>query len=202
MQYTHWLRKNGTIATARRSVLTGKTTGELVLMAETRKLLQLLLHSKTECVSPDLRDNIQMLLRVRLRRTAPFLPLHEEQRIAWLDEHTHIDCHTDLGAAFTAGTSYRVHCNDCPTSHIIDRQTMHGGTEEVLITGNELIINIIDNCSLIHAFCHATLPKTLDIYATHPLQTLIAHFTIPPAPDITQVYPSTYAKLKNELTAL
>lgn len=202
MPHTHWLRKNGTIATARRSALTGKTPAELVLMAETRKLLQLLLHSKQESVSPDLRAAIEAILRARLRRTAPFLPLNDEQRIAWLDEVTHISCHTDLDTSFTAGSNYRVLCNDCPTSHIIDRQTMHGVTEEVLITGNEFLINIADNHTRIHTFCHADLPETPDIHARHPLATLVAHFTIPPAPDITQVYPSTYAKLKNELAAL
>jgi hypothetical protein len=202
MQHTHWLRKNGTIATATRSVLNGKTPAELVLMAETRKLLQLLLHSQTEHISPELRENIQMMLRVRLRRTAPFLPLNNEQRIAWLDEHTHIDCRLDLGDSFTAGSTYRVACQDLPTSHIIDRQTMHGIAEEVLISGNELVIHISDNHSRIHTFCHTSLPDDPFVQAHHPLETLIAHFTIPAAPDITQVYPSTYAKLKAQLAAL
>lgn len=202
MPHTHWLRKNGTIATARRSALSGKTPAELVLMAETRKLLQLLLHSEQESVSPDLRAAIEAMLRARLRRTAPFMPLNDEQRIAWLDEVTHITCRLDLGDCFTAGSTYRVACQDSPTSHIIDRQTMHGVAEEVLITGNELVINIADNLSRIHTFCHTSLPDDPGIHAQHPLETLVAHFTIPPAPDITQVYPSTYAKLKAQLAAL
>jgi hypothetical protein len=202
MPHTHWLRKNGTIATARRSALSGKTPAELVLMAETRKLLQLLLHSEQESVSPDLRAAIEAMLRARLRRTAPFMPLNDEQRIAWLDEVTHITCRLDLCDSFTTGSTYRVACQDSPTSHIIDRQTMHGVAEEVLITGNELVINIADDHARIHTFCHTSLPDDPGIHARHPLATLVAHFTIPPAPDITQVYPSTYAKLKNELAAL
>ncbi len=83
MNYTHWLRKNATIATTRRSALTGKPPAELVLMAKTRKLLQLLLHSKQENISPDLRATIKAMLRARLRRTAPFKLLNDEQRIAW-----------------------------------------------------------------------------------------------------------------------
>ena len=202
MNYTHWLRKNGTIATTRRSALTGKTPAELVLMAETRKLLQLLLHSKQENISPDLRTAIEAMLRARLRRTAPFTPLNDEQRIAWLDEVTHITCRLELGDSFTAGSTYRVLCNDCPTSHIINRQTIQGGYEEVLISGNELVIKIDDDQKRIHTFCHASLPDEPGIHARHPLAILVAHFTVPQAPDITQVYPSTYAKLKAQLEAL
>jgi hypothetical protein len=202
MPHTHWLRKNGTIATARRSALSGKTPAELVLMAETRKLLQLLLHSEQESVSPDLRTAIEAILRARLRRTAPFMPLNEQQRIAWLDEVTHISCCADLDDSFTAGSTYRVVCQDSPTSHIIDRQTMHGVAEEVLITGNELVIHIADDHARIHTFCHTSLPDEDGIHARHPLESLIAHFTIPPAPDITQIYPATFAKLKAQLAAL
>jgi len=202
MPHTHWLRKNGTIATARRSALSGKTPAELVLMAETRKLLQLLLHSEQESVSPELRTAIEAILRARLRRTAPFMPLNEEQRIAWLDEVTHITCRTDLDDSFTAGSTYRVVCQDSPTSHIIDRQTMHGVAEEDQITGNELVIHIADDHARIHTFCHTSLPDEDGIHARHPLASLIAHFTIPPAPDITQIYPATFAKLKTQLAAL
>ena len=202
MPHTHWLRKNGTIATARRSALSGKTPAELVLMAETRKLLQLLLHSEQESVSPELRTAIEAILRARLRRTSPFMPLNEEQRIAWLDEVTHISCRTDLDDAFTAGSTYRVVCQDSTTSHIINRQTMHGVAEEDQITGNELVIHIADNHTRIHTFCHTSLPDEDGIHARHPLASLIAHFTIPPAPDITQVYPATFAKLKAQLAAL
>jgi hypothetical protein len=202
MNYTHWLRKNGTIATTRRSALTGKTPAELVLMAETRKLLQLLLHSKQENISPELRAAIEAMLRTRLRRTAPFRPLNDEQRIAWLDEVTHIVCRLELDDAFTTGSTYRVLCNDCPTSHIIDRQTIHGGYEEVLITGNEMLINIADDQQRIHTFCHASLPDEAGVYARHTLTTLTTHFAVPQALDITQVYPSTYAKLKAQLEAL
>jgi hypothetical protein len=202
MPHTHWLRKNGTIATARRSALSGKTPAELVLMAETRKLLQLLLHSEQESVSPDLRAAIEAMLRARLRRTAPFMPLNEEQRIAWLDEVTHISCRTDLDDSFTAGSTYRVVCQDSPTSHIIPADASCAAAEEVLITGNELVIHIADDHARIHTFCHTSLPDEDGIHARHPLASLIAHFTIPPAPDITQIYPATFAKLKAQLAAL
>jgi hypothetical protein len=200
--YAYWLRKDGTIATARASPLTGKTPQELVLMAETRRLLQLILHSHREETSPELAATIDSLLRARLRRTSPFMELSEIQRIAWLDEITHVECSTNLGAGFIAGDHYRVACMDIPTNQIIDRQRMDGGTEEVLITGNELIVTIRDQGKRIHAFTHIDLPITLKVHERHEMQALLDHFVIPPAPDITKVFPATYNKYKAALAAL
>lgn len=199
--HNYWLRPNGKIATANPSPLNGKTPQELVIMAETRQLLQLILRTPGEA-SPDLATLIETLLRSRLRRTAPLTELTPTQRIAWLDEHTHIQCVAPLGDAFTPGESYRVKCMDIPTSHIVDRQTLRGSTEEVLVTGRELLIAILDARRRPHGFAHTPVPATIKLHALHHTETLIAHFHVPEAKDITQVFPSTYKKHLAALTAL
>jgi hypothetical protein len=205
-RYHYWLRPNGNIATSTPSPLNGKSLHELIIMAETRRLLQLLIHSKREETSPDLITTIEALLRSRLRRTSPFLPLNEHQRIAWLDEYTHIQCRAPLAEFFAAGESYRVDCHDAPTSQIVDRQTLGGQPEEVLVTGRELLITVRDRKRHVHAFSHAEIPADpnidIDIHFTHHIQALIDHFLIPPTPDITRVYPSTYKKYKEALSNL
>lgn len=200
--HSYWLRPNGTLATSRASPLNGKTPQELVIMAETRRLLQLILHNKREEASPDLISTIEALLRSRLRRTSPLTELGPIQRIAWLDEYTHIQCAKPLGDGFAIGEAYRVACLDIPVSTILDRQTMQGGSEEVLITGRELVVTIRDARKRIHGFSHTSIPSDVEIHELHHTQTLIDHFAIPEAPDITRVYPSTYRKLHTALSAL
>lgn len=171
-------------------------------MAETRRLLQLILHSRREDASPELIATLEALLRSRHRRTAPLTELTPMQRIAWLDETTHITCATPLGDSFAAGSSYRVICRDILCSQIVERQTMQGGTEEVLVSGNELLVALRDDRRRIHAFSHTPVPSDPEIYALHHIETLIAHFCIPDAPDITKIYPATYRKLHAALAAL
>jgi hypothetical protein len=171
-------------------------------MAETRRLLQLILHSRREDASPDLISTLEALLRSRHRRTAPLTELTPMQRIAWLDEVTHIECIKPLSNSFVAGASYRVICRDISCSQIVERQTMQGGTEEVLVTGNELLVTLRDERRRIHAFSHTPVPSDPEIHALHHIQTLISHFAVPDAPDITKIYPATYRKLHAALAAL
>jgi hypothetical protein len=203
VNYAYWLRPNGTIASSRPSPLNGKRPQELIIMAETRRLLQLILHNKREETHPDLVTAIEVLLRSRLRRTSPLTELAPMQRIAWLDEYTHIECTAAFeGDSFAPGDSYRVVCTDIPTTHITDRQTMHGGTEEVLITGHELLVTVRDSRNRLHAFCHTGIPTDIEIHKLHHTQYLLNHFAIPDAPDITKVYPATYAKHRAFLSTL
>ena len=202
MHHDYWLRKDGTIATARHSPITGKSPAELILMAETRRLLQLILANPEAKISDDLRSTISALFRSRARRTAPLTPLPPEQRLAWLDEVTHIVCRAAMPDAFTPGKPYRIKCEDVRTERAIMRNSIQGGPEEILVTGHEILATITDDHKRHHAFCHSRILTEPHIHTLHPLQTLLDHFEIPPAPDITQVYPSTYAKHRQLLSSL
>ena len=76
------------------------------------------------------------------------------------------------------------------------------GTEEVLITGHELLVTVRDSRKRLHAFCHTGIPTDIEIHKLHHTQYLLNHFAIPDAPDITKVYPATYAKHRAFLSSL
>jgi hypothetical protein len=193
-KHDYWLRADGRIATARHSPINGKMPAELILMAETRRLLQLILTDPNTSICDDLRATITALLRSRARRTAPFMPLSAEQRLGWLDEVTEIVCKAPLEDCFTAGTTYRIQCEDVRIDHSIFRKSLHHAKEEVLITGNELLTTITDDLGHEHGFCHVDILAEPPIVKVHPLQTLVDHFEIPPVPDITKVYPATHKR--------
>lgn len=199
--HTYWLNKRGTISCAHKSPLTGKTPAELIVMNESRQALQTLL-TTPEVIAPDLIKAIETALRHRSRRMAPFMPLNAEQRLGWLDEAACLICSNDMAGCFTAGLTYAIRTSSIIIKHLIERKSIYGGLEEVLITGEELIVAMEDDLQRTHTFCHGDVPQDPRIYANHPLTPLIEHFHIPETPDITQIYPATYQKYKQTLALL
>jgi hypothetical protein len=178
-------------------------------MAETRKLLQTVLSNQRIHASPPLRTAIQTALRSRRKLTAPLIPLGPEQRLGWLDEVDELTCEKPLqvkgdafGEAFSTGKSYRIASKTVATQDIITRQTVAGFPEEVAITGTELVVTIRDNALRIHIFAHHTPPHDPRIHKSHPLDTLLHHFLIPPVHDIATIFPARFQKLKTQLAAL
>jgi hypothetical protein len=202
MSASFWLTKKGLIASKPQSLLSGKTPAEAIVMSETRRLLQLLINDPTAKVSADLRIAAKGALRHRSRRTAPFLPLSPEHRLGWLDEFSHLECQVDLPGAFSTENAYRHNCHDVPTRRIIERNTMSGDTEEVLVSGVEMLVTIHDDLRRLHAFANFEVPEDPRIHAIHDLQTLLIHFKIPKAPDITKILPATHKKLISTLQAI
>ena len=208
--FDFWLRPNGTIAAARaESPLAGRTPAELVIMAETRKLLQTVLSNKRIRASDPLRSAIQAALRSRRKLTAPLIPLGPEHRLGWLDEVDELTCEKPLqvkgdafGEAFSTGKAYRIASRTVATRDIITRQTVAGFPEEVAVTGTELVVTIRDNALRVHVFAHHTPPHDPRIHKSHPLDTLLAHFLIPAVPDIASLFPARFQKLKTQLAAL
>jgi len=203
-----WLRKNGTIAAARaESPLAGRTPAELVIMVQTRKLLQTLLRNKRLRISDDLRSAIQAALRSRARLAAPLIPLGPEQRLGWLDEAAELICSSPLtvpgdAEAFSSGRAYNLACRTVPTSQIVVGQTVAGMPEEILVSGSELLVTLRDNALRLHVFAHNTPPPDPRIHKSHPLETLLRHFIVPDVPDIATIFPSRFQKLKSQLAAL
>lgn len=194
-----WLTARGTIGCRTPSPLSGKTPAEAVVMSETRRLLRALPADRT---AEDLQAAVKAAFRHLARRTAPFSPLHDEQRLGWLDEHSHLECRLDMAACFTSGTAYKIQCHDIPTRRLIDRATLRGDKEEILICGTELLVTLRDDQERLHTFCHEELAADPRIHASHPLATLLRHFHIPPTPDIATVLPSKFQKNKKALSAL
>lgn len=199
---SYWLNKRGVIASKPPSLLSGKSPAEAVLIPETRCLLREILNNPSATVSPDLHIAAKQALRHLARRTAPFLPLSPEHRLGWLWEFPRLECRRDWPGAFTRDFAYRHYCHDVATRRLILRKTPSGGTEEVLVSGVEMLVTIHDDQKRLHAFANFPVPEDPRIHAIHDLQRLLDHFIIPSAKDITQILPAAYQKLKTTLTAL
>jgi len=199
---SYWLNKRGVIASKPPSYLSGKSPAEAVLLAETRCLLREILNDPSATVSPDLHIAAKQALRHIARRTAPFLPLSPEHRLGWLWEFPRLECRRDWPGAFTRDYAYRHYCHDVATRRLILRKTPSGSTEEVLVSGIEILVTIHDDQKRLHAFANFPVPEDPRIHAIHDLQSLLDHFIIPSAKDITQILPTAYQTLKTTLAAL
>ena len=198
--YDFWLRASGAIATGRQSVLSGKTPDELLVMAETRHLLQTIMRSKSLRLCPKMRAAVAVAAKSRHRLAAPLMPLGAAQRIGWLDEATELVSSLTLEDCFTPAVAYRIACRTVPTKSIEKRKAMfRGGEEEVLVTGTDLLITIRDDERRQHAFSLHSVPTDKRIFRSHHLLTLTQHFHIPPAPDIATLYPARYRKFRARL---
>ena len=199
---SYWLNKRGVIASKPPSLLSGKSPAEAVLIPETRCLLREILNDPSVTVSPDLHIAAKQALRHLARRTAPFLPLSPEHRLGWLWEFPRLECHRDWPGSFTRDYAYRHYCYDVATRRLILRKTPSGATEEVLVSGIEMLVTIHDDQKRLHAFANFPVSEDPRIHAIHDLQRLLDHFIIPSAKDITQILPAAYQKLKTTLAAL
>ena len=195
----YWINKNGTLSSNLPSPLTGKTLAELVIMQETRALLKLLLK---QVIPDDLRAAIGAAINNQARRMAPFMPLNDEQRLGWLDEASTLICRLNFGDSFTEDLEYPIRSNTITIKRIIAKKSLKGILEEVLISGDDLIISMEDNFDRTHTFCYGEVPSHPRLYAQHSLSPLISHFIIPPTPDVTQIFPASYKKYTETLSLL
>lgn len=200
-----WLRANGRIATAKASALNRLTLGEAILMAETRAVLEHALANLA--VADDLRAAAVSALRQRQRATAPFLPLNATQRLGWLDEVDSLACSRDGLDGFSAGAAYRLTTHTLAVRQRESRpnDAMPGGSEEVLVTGTELLAALHDDRDRQHVFCHHTPPTDhfrQRVHAIHHLDKLVHFFLIPDVPDIARLFPARFKKLKAAFAAL
>lgn len=200
-----WLRKNLRIATARPSALNGLTVQEAVVMAETRALLQHALDTLT--VADDLRKLAAAALRQRHRTLAPFMPLGPSQRLGWLDEITSLTCSAPGLDGFTPGASYLLSTRTLLTHQreLRPNSAFPEQTEEVLVSGRDLIATLSDDDRRCHVFAHH-MPPTDQIphrvHCIHSLDRLLAHFLIPEVPDIARLLPARFKQLQQRLSEL
>ncbi len=197
----YWLTKRGVISSKPTSALSGKTPAEAVLHPETRSLLRMILEDPKARVSADLRAAAKEVLRLLARRRAPLSPLPPERRLGWLDEFTHLECRAEWPGIFRRDFLYPHRCHDIPTRRLLERKTVAGEPEEVLVSGMELLVTIHDDLRRLHAFANFPVPNDPRLHAVHDFSTLLQHFKIPSARDITLVLPAAYKKLKAALSA-
>jgi hypothetical protein len=198
MIHDYWLRENGSIGCGHRSSIAGKTPMELMMMAETRRMLvSLLRHKRTD---PALKKAIETARRSLRSRLAPLTPVGIHQRMGWLDEMTHITCAREMDG-FTLGKEYTINSRNVKIGTLTER-IVSGRPEEILVSGQEMFVTLLDDSLRRHLFAHHAPPPDPRIHAIHPLMRLAAHFAVPQVHDITAIYPTRYMQLKAILSSL
>ena len=188
--------------------LNGKKPMQLVVMKDTRLALLKAIRSDIWRVDPQLPKFIDTIVRRYHQERAPFSRPPIVQRIGWLDEEDEIKCVKSLDDAFDAGTLYSIESTTFTGTKIEKRP--RAGTEhkeEVLVSGEELMLLISDNKGHKRAFTQfdpsdETKGGFPEVAHWHRLSDLIAHFEMPPVKDLAELQPVEFQRYYDKLTAM
>lgn len=188
----------------------GQHPAALVVQRISRKALLLAAKGAIWRVHPDVVEAVADAIRSYNAVRAPLRPLNTVQRLGHLDEEDEIRCERPLGIGFSAGRTYPL---ESETLHgrKIERRPHHrfagkGKTEQVLVSGQELLLRIKDDAGKWHAFTQYNLGKAQQMERPeehfHLLAELVECFHIPEVPDVAQVHPEKFATYQARLRAL
>ena len=187
----------------------GQHPAGLVVQRNSRKALVLAVQGGVWRVHPDVTAAVDAAMKNYNAVRAPLRPLNAVQRLGHLDEEDDIRCEHPPGVGFTAGRSYPLE-SETFQGRKVERRPHHNGEkdrkEEVLVTGQELLLRIRDDAGEWHAFTQYDLGR--DQQAERPeqhfhlLAELVECFHIPDVPDIAQVHPEEFAEYRRRLRAL
>lgn len=182
--------------------LDGQFPSSLVVQKMNREALLSAVNSNIWRVDPKLPEVVTEAIAAYNRVRAPFYPLSEIQRIGYLDESDHIECRREGLADFAAGKRYRLQSKTVPIGRHAERANYSGGTDDIEITGEDLLITILDEHGTEHRFMHkpdmvlhkkGVVPeKPLEEENLYDLSTLSQFFSIPDVPDIASLRPQDY----------
>jgi len=197
--------------------LRGRRPVELVLTKSDRLAL---LHTVREAgwkVDPKLIKAVEYSVQEYHRSRTPFTKPTLAMRVAWAEEEDRLTAANDwLG--FKAGETYRLTSDTFEGRKIEFRENPDLGEEEVLVSGQELMICVNDSVGQVHGFTQYALDKdtiraeyeddddTCRVLSTvdefHSIRDLMLHFNMPDVPDIAEVSPDLYQHYRNKLKAL
>jgi hypothetical protein len=194
-------------------LLRGKTPLDLAVMRDTRDQTTAILKDKRLKIPPAVVAAFADVCKQMAILSAPFTRPSPVQRVAWLDEQNTIECIRDWGC-FRAGEHY-----DVATQTITGRKTEKRhrpgfGTEDVLVTGQEVLIRLYANHQkggdgFWHAFTQFPITKEMPEWTTythngaaHTLSDLIINFAMPEVLDIAEADPASFEKYHKRLQAL
>jgi hypothetical protein len=187
----------------------GQHPAGLVVQRNSRKALVLATQGGVWRVHPDVTAAVDAAMKNYNAVRAPLRPLNAVQRLGHLDEEDDIRCDHPPGLGFTVGRSYALE-SETFQGRKVERRPHHSGEkdrkEEVLVTGQELLLRIRDDAGEWHAFTQYDLGR--DQQAERPeqhfhlLAELVECFHIPDVPDIAQVHPEEFEEYQRRLRAL
>ena len=187
----------------------GQHPAGLVVQRTSRKALVLATQGGVWRVHPDVTAAVDAAMKNYNAVRAPLRPLNAVQRLGHLDEEDDIRCEVAPGIGFTAGRSYALE-SETFQGRKVERRPHPGGEkdrkEEVLVTGQELLLRIRDDAGAWHAFTQYDLGRDQQAERPekhfHRLAELVECFQIPDVPDIAQVHPEEFAEYQRRLRAL
>ena len=187
----------------------GQHPAGLVVQRTSRKALVLATQGGVWRVHPDVTAAVDAAMKNYNAVRAPLRPLNAVQRLGHLDEEDDIRCEVAPGIGFTAGRSYALE-SETFQGRKVERRPHPGGEkdrkEEVLVTGQELLLRIRDDAGAWHAFTQYDLGRDQQAERPekhfHRLAELVECFHIPDVPDIAQVHPEEFAEYQRRLRAL
>jgi hypothetical protein len=182
----------------------------LVVQRASRKALVLAVQGGIWRVHPEVTAAVATALREYNAVRAPLRPLNPVQRLGHLDEEDEIRCDTAPGLGFTAGRTYKMETETIAGRKVEKRPhwraSKKGETEDVLVTGQELLIRIKDDNGQWHGFTQYTLgddqEKERPEAHFHLLSELVECFHIPPVPDVAELHADEFAMYRARLVAL
>ena len=202
--------------------LNGRRPVELVLTKTDRLAL---LHAVRDVgwkVDPDLIKSVDAAVTEYHRSRTPFIKPTLAMRVAWAEEEESLIAADNWGE-FKAGEAYRLTSETFEGRNIEARPHPEYGEEEVMVSGQELMICINDSKGHLHGFTqyaldrdsiHANYDSDRDgdddetrqslkrIHQFHSLRDLMVHFNMPDVPDIAEVSPDLYQHYIKKLKAL
>jgi hypothetical protein len=194
---------------------------ELVLTKSDRLALLHTVHDAGWKVDPALIKAVNAAVAEYHSSRTPFIRPTLAMRVAWAEEEDSLSA-VDDWEEFKEGESYRLTSETFEGRKMEIRPHADFGEEDVMVSGQELMICINDSNGHVHGFTQYALDRDsihanydsendsddetrrslLRIHKFHSLRDLMVHFNMPVVRDIAEVNPKLYQHYRNKLKAL
>lgn len=193
---------------------------DLAVMKDTRERVISILKNKSLRIGDDALKVFEDLCLQMKHMTAPFTRPSPTQRVAWLDENGTIACTNDF-STFKKGKTYHIETVVVTGRKKEIRHRPGFGSEEILVSGQELLLKLGDQpvgpdgsyeATTLEHFYHcftqfalsAEMPEASDYEPQHQhtLSELTENFAMPDVLDIAEADPATYNKYVERLKKL
>ena len=188
--------------------INGQHPTALVVQRTSRRALLLAVRGGIWRVHPEVITAVDEAVRAYNTVRAPLRPLNRMQRLGHLDEEDMIKCERLPCYGFTAGKSYPMESETIEGKKVEQRAhwRREDETEEVLVTGQELLIRVQDDRKEWHAFTQYPLGDEQERERPedhfHLLSELIECFEIPEVLDVAKLHPQEFAMYQARMRVL
>jgi predicted RNA methylase len=174
----------------------GQAPAALVVQQVTRTALKHAITCGAWRVQPALVAAVDAACAAYESVRAPFYTPNEVQSLGWLDEESLIPCAKPGIPGFRPDHSYPIRTWIEDTTWNDTKKNLSGDTEKLILTGRELVVELLDDSQNPHHFHvrrdDATLGPDRNDTHHHHIQSLLNHFAIPIPRDVAQANPAAY----------